>query len=133
MAYLWGYIAALIAFLALDAVWLKLVMRPIFERHIGEYLRETPMLAAAAAFYALYIGGVIYFAATPAVREQNWWIAVAHGALLGFLAYGTYEATNFATIKGWHLQMVITDVAWGTILTAISALTGYAVLRSASG
>ena len=31
------------------------------------------------------------------------------------MAYGTYEFTNLATLKGWHWQMVVVDVSWGAV------------------
>lgn len=120
------YLAVLAVFLIVDAVWLKLVMRPLFERHVGEMLREDPDLLAAAGFYALYCAGVVYFAVAPSGGAL--WPAFRDGAILGFLAYGTYEATNLATLKGWDWRMVATDVAWGMALTGVSAVAGALVL-----
>ena len=46
------------------------------------------------------------------------------GALFGLVAYGTYDLTNLATIKGWSLKVTIIDLLWGGILTGtVSALT----------
>jgi uncharacterized membrane protein len=33
--------------------------------------------------------------------------------ILGFLSYGIYNATNYATIKHWSLKTVIFDTLWG--------------------
>ena len=44
--------------------------------------------------------------------------------LFGLVAYGTYDLTNLATIKGWSLKVTIIDLFWGGILTAVvSSLT----------
>ena len=51
-------------------------------------------------------------------------------AILGFMAYGTFEFTNYAILKGWNLRMVITDVTWGTVLTAVSAWGGLAITKA---
>ena len=40
------------------------------------------------------------------------------------MAYGTYEFTNYATLKDWRPSMVLTDGLWGTLLTAVSAAGG---------
>ena len=133
MAYASSYIAALIFFLAVDVVWITRVMRPIFEKHVGALLLESPRMGAAAGFYALYVGGVIYFAVMPAMTAESWKLAALNGAIIGFLAYGTYEATNMATLKGWSYEMLITDTAWGMALTAMTAMVGFAVYRWMSG
>jgi len=121
------YAAVAAFFLAVDAVALKLIMRPLFERHVDGMLLADPRLGVAAAFYALYCAGIVYFAVLPGAA-QGPWAVMRDGAILGFLAYGTYEATNYATLKGWDWTMVAVDVAWGTALTACAALVGWLVL-----
>lgn len=121
------YAAVAAFFLAVDAVALKLIMRPLFERHVEDMLLADPRLGVAAAFYALYCVGIVYFAVLPGA-EQGPAAVMRDGAILGFLAYGTYEATNYATLKGWDWTMVAVDVAWGTALTACAALVGWLVL-----
>ena len=50
-------------------------------------------------------------------------------ALLGAFAYGTYEFTNFATLKAWTWQMVAVDLSWGALLTGITGTVGFLVAR----
>ena len=133
MAYIAGYAAALIVFLALDAVWLNAVAKPMFERNLGAFLLESPRLSVAAVFYAFYVVGIVYFAVLPAAAAGAAGRALLNGALLGLIAYGTYEATNMATLKGWTYGMMVLDTAWGTALTAVSALAGYGAYRWAAG
>ncbi len=130
MAIVGMYVAMLIAFFVIDAIALKFMMYPLFQRHIPDLLRDEVQLSVAAGFYAVYVIGVIYFAVMPALQAERPELAIMNGAFVGFLAYGTYEASNMATIKGWAWQMLITDVTWGTILTAGIALIGYAVGRA---
>jgi uncharacterized membrane protein len=125
MPYAASYFAALVFFLAVDIAWITTVMRPIFERNVGALLLETPRMGAAAGFYALYVAGLLYFAVAPAVSAETWRVAALNGAIIGFLAYGTYEATNLATLKGWSYEMLVVDVAWGMTLTAMTAVVGF--------
>lgn len=133
MPYAASCIAALVFFLAIDIIWIKTVMRPIFERNVGALLLETPRMSAAAGFYALYVAGIIYFAVAPAVSAETWRVAALNGAMIGFLAYGTYEATNLATLKGWSYEMLTIDIAWGTALTALTGVVGFLVYRWMAG
>lgn len=129
MYLLWIYLICLAVFLVVDAVWLSLVMKPLFDRHVGELMRENFQFGAAAAFYLIYIAGVVYFCVVPALTASVW-LAVLNGAILGFLAYGTYEFTNMTTLKGWQWSMVVTDTAWGMALTAFVALSGALAARA---
>ncbi|MGF1502564.1 MAG: DUF2177 family protein [Paracoccaceae bacterium] len=128
MSYLLAWFAIVVVFLVIDAIWLTRVMKPIFLRYVGELMRESPKLGVAGAFYAVYCAGILYFAAIPAAEAGDPLIALRDGAILGLMAYGTYEATNMATLRGWSWPMVAIDTAWGTALTAVSALAGYAAL-----
>ena len=115
------YGVALVVFLAIDVVWLKAVALPLFERHIGPLMRDKPDLLVAGLFYAVYVAGVVYFAAWPGSAAGSPGLAFLNGFILGLVAYGTYEATNMATLKGWAWSMLVTDTLWGAVLTGLSA------------
>ncbi len=124
------YIATLVPFLLIDIVALRTMMLPLFERNVGPLLADETKLGVALGFYLFYVAGIVYFAILPGIKADQTSLVVINGAILGFLAYGTYEATNMATLKGWSWQMVATDVVWGTILTATSAYLGFVIARS---
>ena len=126
------YLVTALVFLGLDALMLKNVLQPLFARHVGDLLAPSINLPAAVLFYLFYIGGVIWFASLPALRDGAPVAALVSGALLGAMAYGTYEFTNLATLKGWHWQMVAVDVSWGAVLTGVSAWSGVMVARAIS-
>jgi uncharacterized membrane protein len=44
---------------------------------------------------------------------------------LGFTAYATYDLTNQATLVNWSTTLTISDLLWGTILSAIASSAGY--------
>lgn len=133
MSHIVAYAATVLVFLIVDAVWLNAVMAPVFQRNLGDMLLETPRWHLAAGFYALYALGILYFATWPAVAAGSWRPAALNGAFLGFLAYGTYEATNLATLRGWTYGMLAADIAWGAALTALSAVCGYLAYRWMAG
>ena len=123
------YISTAIVFLALDVVMLKKVMYPLFSANIGPMMLEDLRMGPAAVFYLLYVVGVVWFVSIPALNVGSIAQAFFAGAVLGALAYGTYEFTNFATLKGWTAQMVTVDVIWGAVLTGTSAAVGVAVTK----
>jgi uncharacterized membrane protein len=133
MSYALSYAVALLVFLSIDIVWIRAVMQPLFERNLGGLLLETPRMGAAGAFYALYVAGIVYLAVVPAAAVESWRTAAVNGAIIGFLAYGTYEATNLATLKGWTYEMLAIDLAWGVLLTSVTAVAGYIAFRWIAG
>jgi len=118
------YISTAIIFLAADAVMLRLVMKPLFVRQLGDAVLDDPRLGAAVVFYLFYIVGVIWFVSRPAMLADAPVQALLNGALLGAMAYGTYEFTSYAVMRDWSLQQVVIDGLWGTVLTGVSAWAG---------
>lgn len=127
MSYLVLYLLTAAIFLALDVVMLRTVMAPLFERHVPDLLTPAPKLIPAAIFYLLYVAGLVYLVSAPALKSGGPVLITA--AIIGAMAYGTYEFTNLATLKGWHPAMVATDLIWGTCLTAFSCWAGLTLTR----
>lgn len=125
------YISTTVIFLALDAVMLNFHMQPLFSRHLGDMLAENIRIAPAVLFYLAYIAGLIYLVSWPAMKTGA--PVIVPAAIIGAMAYGTYEFTSYAIMKNWHISMVLTDVTWGTVLTAVSAWGGIAVTRALFG
>ena len=120
-------------FLILDAIMLNMMMAPLFRQHLGEAILDTPRIAPAALFYLFYVAGLLILVSYPAYQNGDILRALWQGALIGAMAYGTYEFTNYATLKDWHPSMVITDGLWGTVLTAVSAAGGVWATRAIFG
>ena len=55
--------------------------------------------------------------------------ALVLGAMFGFFAYATYDLTNLATLKGWSVGIALLDLAWGAIVTGVSAWAGALAAR----
>ena len=126
-AYLTAYIGSAVAMLVLDAIWLTTMVPIIYKPALGDMIADPPNLAVAAVFYLVYLIGVVVFAVLPALNQQNWLTALGAGALLGLVAYGTYDFTNLSTLKNWPLTLSLIDVCWGVVLTGVAATVGYFV------
>jgi uncharacterized membrane protein len=113
-----------LVFLAGDMVMLPAVMRPLFQKYLGSMVLESPRLLPAAGFYLIHTCGLVYFAGMPALREGSATTALVNGALIGLIAFACYELTNHAIMRKWHIRMVVTDMAWGTTISALSAWLG---------
>ena len=125
------FLSTAAVFLILDVIMLTFVMKPLFDRHVGALMLENIRMAPAAAFYLAYVAGLLYLVSVPALRTGA--PVLLPAAIIGAMAYGTYEFTSYAIMKDWHWQMVATDTIWGTVLTGISAWAGVAITRAVMG
>lgn len=127
------YIVTAVIFLGADVVWIKTYVRHLFETHVGEMLLEDFRAAPAVGFYALYVVGMLYFASGAGLSGKPLPRIALDAGIFGFFCYGTYALTNYATLRGWHPQMVASDLVWGTVATAVSAVLGVLVTRAIFG
>ena len=128
MRFVVTYIATAFVFVGLDANWLSRIALGMYRREIGSLLLDKPNLVIAGLFYLIFVGGIVLLAIFPALNGGSWVSALWMGAVLGLVAYGTYDITNLSTLKNWSMAVTLADLAWGTVLTAVSATAGYLVV-----
>ena len=124
------YIATLVALVAIDFIWLsqmgERLYRPVMKDMVLQDFRPAP----AIVFYMIFAFGLVWFAGLPALNDGSARTALVNGALMGFVAYATYDLTNRATLKAWPLDVAVLDIAWGGFMTACAALVGFLVLQA---
>lgn len=125
-----AYGCAAITLMVLDVAWLNAVMGPLYQAELGEMIRGQPSFAPSAVFYLLYGVGILVFAIMPGVDSTSLLRASLLGGFLGLLAYGTSELTNLATLKQWPLNLAVLNIAWGTFVTAVAAVSGTAAVMA---
>jgi uncharacterized membrane protein len=119
--FLTAYATILVTLAVLDGTWLSLTINRIYRPAIGQFLSDKPIVTAAAAFYLLYAAGIAYLITLPALSGGGPGTAALRGAVLGLVAYGTYDLTSLSVMRGWPLQMSLIDMGWGMVLTATAA------------
>jgi len=125
-----AYGATALIFLALDYIWLAHVAGSFYRERLAGLMAEQVNFAVAGLFYLVYVVGIVIFAVAPALRSGNWQDAALYGCLFGFFAYATYDVTNLATLRDWPVVVTVVDIAWGTLVTGVSATAGFLIARS---
>jgi len=133
MVYIVAYVAALIVFGILDAIWLTTMTSRLYRPALGEILLQDLRIAPALVFYFLYPIGLVVFAAMPALRTGSAGTALLYGALFGLLAYATYDLTNYATLRVWTLQITLIDLAYGAVVAGLTSVAAYYAARWFTG
>jgi uncharacterized membrane protein len=125
MTFIAGYFVFLLVFGVIDVIWLSVMAGRLYRPTLGEILLEKIRWAPALLFYFAFPAGLIHFALMPAVQAGSAMAALVNGGLLGLLAYGTYDLTNYATLRPWTLKITIADLIYGTVVAGISTLGAY--------
>jgi uncharacterized membrane protein len=125
-----AFVATLIAFGAVDFVWLAFLAKDLYRNGIGHLMADSPNWIAAALFYLLFIAGLLYFAVLPGLAADDWMKTLVPAALFGFFCYATYDLTNWATLRDWPASIVAADLAWGTFVSAAGASAGFFITRA---
>jgi uncharacterized membrane protein len=111
------YLATLVAFFAIDMLWLGLVARTFYRKHLGFLMSPSPNWIAALIFYLLFILGILVFVVLPGLEDNSLKVTLLRAALFGLISYATYDLTNLATVKDWPLIITVVDLAWGTFVS----------------
>lgn len=127
MTYLVTYAIALAVFLVLDFIWLGWIASGLYQSELGPLLAPSVNFPAAIAFYLIYTAGLMFFVIGPSQAEGGWMRALLTGAAFGFVAYGTYDLSNLATLQGWSWKLSLVDMVWGATLTGVTAASTVAI------
>ncbi|MDM9649090.1 DUF2177 family protein [Rhizobium sp. S163] len=131
--YLTAYTATLIAFVVIDFVWLSIMADRLYRPTLGDMLAPQFRLAPAVMFYVIYAAGLTFLAVRTGVMSGSIATAVIHGAVVGFMAYATYDLTNQSTMKIWSTTLTVADLIWGTVLSAAASGVGFWVTERIFG
>lgn len=130
MSYVVPYVAALVVFGIIDAGWLNVIGKILYRPVLGDILVEDLRLAPAIVFYLAYPVGIVVFAVMPGLRANLLPTTFGYALLFGALAYGTYDLTNYATLRHWTLQIAVIDICYGALTSAIAATAAMLVARA---
>jgi uncharacterized membrane protein len=117
-----AYAVALVVMGALDGVWLGWLAKDFYREQLGALMTDSVRIVPAAIYYLGFPAVIVYLALTPAASLGE---AVLRSAVLGLAAFGVYDLTNLAILRGYTLTMTVVDMAWGTFATAVGGAAAY--------
>ena len=129
-AWCMGYGAALLVMGALDAAWLGFLARDFYRQEMGALMTPQLRVMPAALFYLGYPAGLVTLALQP-LPESAMAVLVRSG-LVGLVAYGTYDLTNLAVLRGASVKLALVDIAWGIRASAVAGTAAYFAMQRAT-
>ncbi|KQW37813.1 DUF2177 family protein [Rhizobacter sp. Root404] len=120
--FLAAYAVALVVMGALDGVWLGWLAKDFYREQLGPLMTDSVRIVPAAIYYLGFPAVIVYLALTPAASLGE---AALRSAVLGLAAFGVYDLTNLAILRGYTLTMTVVDMAWGTFASAVGGAAAY--------
>lgn len=117
-------------FLAMDMVWLLLIAKGLYSKHLGYLMAEKVNFGAAFLFYGIFVLGLLFFVISPALLKGDVLYAILAGAFFGLVTYATYDLTNMATVRNWPTLITILDLIWGSFVSSATATVSYWIIKS---
>jgi uncharacterized membrane protein len=125
-----SYASAFLSMLIIDVIWLYTMSKRFYTQNLGHLMAQSANLIPAIIFYLIYILGLVVLVILPAIKNNDNYLTIFFtGALLGLVAYSTYDLTNQSTLKDWPLIVTIVDLIWGTLLTGVVATVTVFITR----
>jgi uncharacterized membrane protein len=120
-----------VAFMALDAMWLGVLMKGFYRQQLAPIARLgdggiAPNWSAALVVYVLLGSGIALFVMPRALTVS---LALGYGALFGLVVYGVYDFTNYSTLRQYPFALTLVDTAWGVVASAACAAVVRIVVR----
>jgi uncharacterized membrane protein len=120
-------IISAIAMLCLDGLWLGVISKKLYFDKLRHLARTQDgqsfdvNYGAAGAVYVLMVLGFMVFLA-PSLQKWSYLETILMASAMGVVVYGVYDFTNLATLREWPLLITLLDMAWGTVLFAVTAV-----------
>jgi uncharacterized membrane protein len=103
-----------IIMLILDGVYL-FIFGSSFRKMISsiQHSNFTIRIISVILCYIILVFGLYYFI----IKDNK---TLFEAFLLGFVIYGVYDTTNYATFTNWKWNLALLDTMWGGILFALT-------------
>jgi len=98
----------------LDFIWIGGYLLDHFKPMIQRVQKE-PMVTKPLKVIISYI--ILIALITILIPKCD---SIEEAFLIGFLVYGVYDSTNYATLKDWNPSIAMVDSLWGGVLFALT-------------
>lgn len=114
-------------FIIFDVIWFKFSVPRFYEPTFVAIQGEMSKLRVVGGLFAWFLlaFGIKYFVLNNSETAKD---AIIKGAILGFVIYGVYNGTNYATLKNYDMKTFTADLCWGTFVTSLVSYIAYKYL-----
>lgn len=122
-----SYLVSLLVLFPIDVVWLTLTKK-IYDAWLSPFERVLN-IPAAILVYLFIPFGLVYLVISKHIGQPPNMKIVLDAFVYGVCSYSVYDLTNLATLKGWSVPMVVTDIIWGGVLCSLVTIFSLLILQ----
>ena len=129
MTFLKLYIISLASYVVLDWLWVGVIASNFYKKHSSFLFADKINYVPIIIFYLIYTAGLVFVVIEPNLGKgliEVFWV----GAVVGLMAYGTYDLVNQATIKDWSTLATVVDILWGAFAGGIVSVITLFISRT---
>lgn len=126
--YLLPFFVTLILFASVDFLWL-INTNLMYKKYLAHLLNPTVNWIGILLFYPLYALGLYVFVIKQFGQHSSLAQLFFYGAFFGIVTYGTYDLTNYATLKEWPGFLVVVDMLWGAFISGSVSVATVCILK----
>lgn len=113
---LYSVFIAFLCLVFLDGLWLWISFDRIYKPQFMAIQKKIVIRTWSAILVWLLLAALLAME-----RPTSPAIACLRGLFLGYIVYGTYNFTNYATLYKYSLKVAIVDTIWGGFALAIAS------------
>lgn len=129
VSYFKSLLVSLMVVVFIETVWLVMVANNFYYIFIGHLMNGGINWITQFFLSIIFSCALVYFVVNPAIKDNDFKKLLTSSVLLGLIAYGTYDLTNFSTLRDWPLNITVIDMIWGICLTVLTAIISYFILK----
>ena len=126
--YLVPFFVTLILFASIDFLWLFATSQ-MYKKYLAHLLDPNVNWIGILLFYPLYALGLYIFVIKPFGQDSSLAQLFLQGAFFGIVTYGTYDLTNYATLREWPGFIVVIDMCWGALISGLVSVATVCILK----
>lgn len=120
------FLTSLFLLVGLDILWFKIyalknVYTPQFSL-LNQSKSFSLRMGSGVITWLILAGAMTFLVDTLVAVQAPLNSFFLYGFLMGFVIYGVYNGTNYATLQKYKLSTAIIDTTWGMSLQGITAL-----------
>ncbi len=105
---------AFLTLIILDNIWFKIM-------DYSQVVTKKPINIPSALLVWFLLCSAIGVQERPTSFRE----AITYGMLVGLVAYGVYNGTNYAILKNWTPKVAILDTLWGISVCGMASASVY--------
>lgn len=123
------WIISFVLLVLLDMAWFSVSMSTVYKPLFLDLQKKF--------IFRVWSGIVVWILIALFIAMDQCWVVKKTpfdprllGFVYGFIIYGVYNFTNYATLYKYNLKVVFTDTLWGTLNVGMTTLLANQLVRS---